>query len=226
MFKSYKYIKIIYLSILFFVSPCIASSALSEDWSVPGGAVRLIQRFESFSPGVYKDSGGNPTIGYGHLVTRGESYEGKTLSEPQALRLLVSDIHDRANIKPLVKVKIDPWHEDALTSLCFNIGLGNFRKADVLTTVNTKGCDAAREYFGHWRRVTVGGSKVISTGLIKRRFAELFVFAGEDLDPSSDLIPSEQWGIDPMPITDENWGRLSSALREEAVEIYKECTAE
>jgi|GEM_PF-6762220 len=48
-------------------------------------------------------------------------------------------------------------------------------------------------------------------------------------DPQSDSspqVPSEQWGVEPMEKTDENWGRINSALRHEAVKCYQDYVAE
>ncbi|MBM3609914.1 MAG: lysozyme [Alphaproteobacteria bacterium] len=174
-------------------------------------------RFENFSPIIYADITGNPTIGYGHLVTAGENYYG-ALNQDDALGLLVSDIESKANIMPYLGVSLEENQLDALTSLCFNIGIGNFMRSTLLQKINMEDTYGSYEYFGHWRNA----NGVVSTGLIKRRFAELFVFANQELDPSDDTAPSMQWGLDPMPITDENWRRIGYDLRNEAVAIYQD----
>jgi len=195
--------------------------AASHD-SVSGGSVRIIRHFEAFSPGVYNAGDGKRTIGYGHVITSGETLGSKPISEKEAFDLMVKDIRTRANIIPLVHTKRSQNELDALTSLCFNIGLTNFSGSEVLKKVNAGETEDAYEYFGHWRR---SGSQILP-GLIKRRFAELFIFADKSLDPSSSIVPSEQWGVEPMEKTDENWGRINSALRHEAVKCYQDYVAE
>jgi hypothetical protein len=55
---------------------------------------------------------------------------------------------------------------------------------------------------------------------------ELVVFANKLLDPKSNLLPNEQWGVS-LKYTDKNWKVLKkihknsrSNLLEEAVQIY------
>ncbi len=180
-------------------------------------ARKIIKRFEGFEPNVYKDCAGHPTIGYGHKITAGEDFTGRTLSDEEASELLVLDILAKADITPYVIPGLEENQRDALTSLCYNIGVGNFSKSTVLKKVNEGDLLGAFEYFGHWRRA---GGEVVK-GLVKRRFAELFVFADRTLDPSDSTAPSAQWGMEPMVITDGNWGLLTPALREEAVQIYE-----
>lgn len=195
--------------------------ASAEDKPVSVGAVRLIRRFEGFRASVYEDCAGHSTIGYGHLITASEGVlAAKVLSEDEAQALLVKDIQTKADISRYVHVGLSQNQTDALTSLCFNIGYGNFSGSTVLKKVNAGETIEAYEYFGHWRRA---GGKIFP-GLIKRRFAELFVFADQALDPADDKLPSIQWGLEPMKITDENWLSLRADLRNEAVKIYENYT--
>lgn len=182
----------------------------------------LIKRFEDFRASAYADSAGNPTIGYGHLLVSGEdALAAATLTEEQATELLEADIASKADISKIITpdawAYLEPHQSDALTSLCFNIGSGNFTCADVVARVNAGDVMGAVEYFGHWRRV----GRTILPGLIKRRLAEACIFADCELDPAGD-VPSTQWGLGEMAITDENWGRVGEDLRTEAVKIFKE----
>ena len=175
---------------------------------------------------MYVDSGGKPTIGYGHLIIEGDGVNpGSLLTKQQGEILLIEDIKTRADILPYLSDSLSSPLSDkqyaALTSLCFNIGAVRFEDSTVLGKVNDSDFEGVYEYFGHWRRV--GGSEgSIMPGLIKRRFTEMFLFADQSLDPSDDTIPSEQWGLPPMPITDENWELISIEQKEEAVNVYNE----
>ncbi len=46
------------------------------------------------------------------------------------------------------------------------------------------------------------------------------IYADRPLNPNNSTSPGDQWNIDAMPITDENWRRLRSDLRSEAVDIF------
>lgn len=207
--------KSIYLSLVVITS--IFSTACAS-----GGALRIIQEFEDFRPTIYDDGYGNPTIGFGHLLTTGENFDDVELDEDQARELLISDITKKADISNYITVDLEAYQADALTSLCFNIGIGNFSGSTLVSKINQEETEGAYEYFGHWRKA--GGS--ISKGLVKRRFTELMVFASQELDPEDDTPPSDQWNVEPMPITDENWKLLDTSLRDEAVQIYKDYESE
>ncbi|MBY0462915.1 MAG: lysozyme [Alphaproteobacteria bacterium] len=188
--------------------------------SVSLKTVGIIKRFEGFRAAVYDDCAGHKTIGYGHLITRSDGdLASRVLSESEGQTLLMTDIQTKANILPNVSVSLSQNQFDALTSLCFNIGTKAFSGSDVLKRVNAGEIIEAYEYFGHWRRA---GGEIVD-GLMKRRFAELFIFADNILNPEDDRAPSIQWGTAPMEITDGNWTRLRKrpGLLREAVEIYQ-----
>ena len=53
----------------------------------------LIKRFEGFSPTIYLDAAGLPTIGYGHLLRPGEAEMFKGgISEEAGIALLIKDV--------------------------------------------------------------------------------------------------------------------------------------
>lgn len=187
--------------VFFTVSSSYFSVFASDDrLSLSLKTVGIIKRFEGFKNSVYLDSARHPTIGYGHLITSSDGdLAGRVLSEGEGEALLMADIQIKADIFPHLCVTLSQNQFDALTSLCFNIGYGNFSKSTVLQKVNAGRIVEAYEYFGHWRRA---GGTVID-GLMKRRFAELFIFADKTLDPEDDRVPSIQWELSgPMEVTD------------------------
>ena len=129
--KAYKKI-ILILALSCFSTDLYKACASGDDTAVSGGALRIIQRFENFSPSVYDDSAGNPTIGYGHLITADEDYTDVELSEDEARTLLVTDMREKSNISDYLTVDLEYYQRDALISLCFNIGIGNFSKSTLL----------------------------------------------------------------------------------------------
>lgn len=204
-----------------FLSISSILKASSYDNGITSAALmNVVRRFENFSPIAYYGSGENfQTIGFGHRIMSNEQHLSKqTLSESQAYSLMSQDLRTRANIGKYINVPLNDYQYDALRSLCFNIGEGNFATSTLVKTVNSEGGDSTSsyEFFGHWRKA----AGAISNGIIKRRFGELMIYADRPLDPDDPTLPSDQWNIDAMPITDENWRRLRPDLRSEALDIF------
>lgn len=173
---------------------------------------RLIKYFESYRATSYFDVTNHPTIGYGHLITPSEFelYHNITLTEDQAEELLQKDIEERANIADVVP-DLDQYSMGqiaALTSLCFNIGIVNFKMSTLLKHLKAK--QDITDDFAQWRR---SGGKIYQ-GLEKRRLVEQMIYRDDVLDPRGDL-PSVQWEKD-LPTTDENWKNLKPIIRLEA----------
>jgi lysozyme len=69
--------------------PCLGNCQPSP------AAVGVIKHFEGYSPIIYKDAAGYPTIGFGHLIKPGERIEEPLLGKA-AERLLLQDIRSKA----------------------------------------------------------------------------------------------------------------------------------
>lgn len=129
--------------------------------------VALIKRFEGFSPTVYKDAVGIPTIGYGHVVRKGETFTRLTEAEAEALLRQDVGIAERAALRLTTRALTDGQF-DALVSFVFNLGSGAYQRSTLRRKVNG-GYDAeVPEEFLRW--VWAGGRKL--RGLIRRRTAE------------------------------------------------------
>ena len=180
--------------------------------SYGSGLANFIETFEGFESTAKPCPAGYETIGFGHKLEAGEKFG--TLSRDQAVALLQRDIVTRGNIRPHITVDLEPHQYDALTSIAFNCGVSAIAQSTLLEKVNNGELTESLEHFGHWRK---GGGKILN-GLVKRRFAEAFLFADKVMDPDGPL-PSQQWGM-PMAITDENWDVLRPAYKQEAVRAY------
>lgn len=133
----------------------------------------LIKQFESFRKSAYLCSAGVWTIGYGH--TQGVK-AGDVVSEEQAIELLRQDVADAENIiNDLIAVPLKQCQFDALVSLVYNIGGGNFYNSTIRRLINEKCKDRGRlqHAWGMWRRA---GGRTLS-GLIRRREAEFKLFS-------------------------------------------------
>jgi lysozyme len=142
--------------------------------SVNDAGVKQIAKFESFSPTIYRDSAGNQTIGYGHLITVSDgSIYDNGITQDQALKLLHADISTaEKSVNNLVKVPLNQNQFNALVSLVFNIGSGNFAKSSILRELNRGNYRQAASDFALYNRA----DHKINIGLIKRRDIEASIF--------------------------------------------------
>lgn len=147
------------------------SAGLNMQISLAG--ISHIKGWEGFKPNVYDDAGGKATIGYGHLILPYERFS--TISESEAVRILVKDLSDAENtVNEAVEVPLTQNQYDALVSFVFNVGGGAFRRSTLLKKINAGQLSAAKTEFLKW--VKAGGKKV--DGLVNRRIADAKLFEG------------------------------------------------
>lgn len=144
--------------------------------------IDLIKSFEDCRLTAYQDSVGVWTIGYGH--TNGV-YAGMTITQAQAEEFLRSDLKTAENaVNGKVTYPITQNMFDALVSLTFNIGTGNFGSSTLLKKLNQGDINGAANEFDRW--VYAGGK--VEPGLVRRRAAEKEMFLN-GATPSYDEIP-------------------------------------
>lgn len=144
-------------------------------------ATDLVASFEGCSLVAYQDGNGIWTIGYGHT---GGVKEGDTCTQPQALEWLSEDLTTADDaIARLVTVPLAQNEWDALTSLVFNIGQGNFEHGGdngtpsaVLRCINAGDTNGCCRHFMDWKNV----AGKVSPGLVRRRTAEQAMFSGAE----------------------------------------------
>jgi lysozyme len=137
-------------------------------------AIALIQEFEGLATECYADVGGKATIGYGHLIRKGESFT--TIDEAEAVRILCADLEDaEACIEASVEVDLTQAQFDALCSFVFNLGCEQFKRSTLLRLLNGGDYTAAAGEFPRWCRV---GRNAVP-GLLRRRIAEQMLFQSE-----------------------------------------------
>jgi lysozyme len=134
-------------------------TALSSD-----GLQQLMGR-EGFSATPYSDFKGS-SIGYGHLILAGESFD--SITQEQGAQLLAGDVSwAEAAVRSNVKAPIQQCQFDALVSLCFNIGAPAFAKSTLVKKINDYDQTASAQ-FDVW--VKAGGQ--VNAGLVQRRASE------------------------------------------------------
>lgn len=132
--------------------------------------INLIKKWEGFRARAYLDPVGVWTIGYGH--THGVQ-PGQTITEPQALQLLESEVQHYADaVKRLVTVALNQNQFDALTSFTYNLGVGAFSQSTLLCLLNQEQYQGAADQFLRW--VHAGGH--VLPGLVSRRQEERGLF--------------------------------------------------
>ncbi|MCG7878335.1 MAG: lysozyme [Candidatus Thiodiazotropha endolucinida] len=129
--------------------------------------IDLIKRFEGFSSTVYICPAGYQTIGYGHLVRSGESFN--EISETEAEELLRKDVEsaERAVLR-LVNVPLTDGQFDALVSFTFNLGSGAFQRSTLRRKVNHQAHAEVPEQLMRW----VWARGRMLRGLVIRRTSE------------------------------------------------------
>ena len=135
----------------------------------------MIETFEGMRLEAYQDQRGIWTIGYGH-TDPAVVVEGLTCTQGEADAWLASDLFNAESaVTRFVKAPLNQNQFDALVSLTYNIGAGNFQQSTVLKRLNLTqpaDYDGAAEAFLMWDK-TNGET---NAGLLNRRTAEKTLF--------------------------------------------------
>lgn len=129
----------------------------------------------------YNDAIGYATIGVGHLigkraVTSEDKAKYANFTQQNALDLLKVDIATYVkSINSLLIVPVNQGQFDAMVSLAFNIGIGNFTTSSVLKYTNMRMFHKAQDSFALWNKA---GGKVLA-GLTRRRAGEAVMYGGK-----------------------------------------------
>ena len=125
--------------------------------------IEKIKEFEGLRLRAYRDSGGKPTIGYGH--TLGVKM-GQRITERQAEEMLEQDLWVAGRF-PNTMEEIDTQGKyDAVVSFIFNLGVGNFKRSTLYRRILHHASDKLIQ--AEFRRWVHAGGKVLP-GLVKRR---------------------------------------------------------
>lgn len=131
----------------------------------------FIAKWEGFSPTMYLDAAELPTIGFGHLIRKGEVFS--TMTRKDAIELLRKDAHIAVEaVNRLVKVALTQNQFDALVSFVFNLGATAFKDSTLLKHINANRHSKTEQEFMKW--VYAGGKK--RPGLINRRKEEAALY--------------------------------------------------
>ena len=147
---------------------------------ISNNGINLIKHFEGLSLKPYLDVVNIPTIGWGNTfyedgtkVTLKDQPVTKERANELLEKIVNKDFADK--IFPLIKVKVSQNQFDAMVSLAYNIGVGNFSKSTLLKKVNSGDFDGASNEFLKWNKS--GGKELL--GLTKRRQREYEMFKND-----------------------------------------------
>lgn len=128
----------------------------------------LIQAFEGFSARVYLDVAGIATIGYGHVIKKGEQFSIITRGEAEIL--LRQDIAEAERaVCRLITIPLKDGQFDALVSFTYNLGAAALQRSTLRRKINRGEQDSIPHEFRRW--VYAGGKQW--PGLLRRREAEI-----------------------------------------------------
>lgn len=138
----------------------------------------LLQGHEKCVLRAYRDQGkrgGVWTIGWGH--TGPEVVEGLFWTQEQADEALLTDLGnaERAVISYVLRV-LNENQFSALVDFVYNEGAGTFFESSVLVLLNHGEFDTACEHLALYDKEHVGGLKVSSVELARRRAEEQALF--------------------------------------------------
>lgn len=100
---------------------------------------------------AYPDIYGNATIGIGHYIQKGEEYLLNGITRPQGKKIFANDlVKAESAVRDSVKVPLKSYQRDALISMAFNIGAGNFKKSDLVRYINAGTDSKIKTGFMNW----------------------------------------------------------------------------
>lgn len=155
--------------------------------------IDLIKKYEGFKDRSYVCPAGVRTIGYGTTRINGRPVQrGMSCTRAQAEGWLRNDADDFLDqIEPMIRDSsiLDQNQIDALASFVYNVGIGNFKKSNLLKHINDGFLVLAADEFKRWNK---GGGRVLA-GLVDRREeeAELFRSFKNDKEFKSEKVKAK-----------------------------------
>jgi lysozyme len=143
---------------------------------------KLIREFEGCKLEAYLCSASVATIGWGStFYADGTPVKlGDTITQDEADKLFKLTLVSYVKcVAKQLKTKVSQNQFDAMVSLCYNIGCGNFKKSSVLSKTNANPNDPTiTNSFLLWNKAS---GKIVK-GLTRRREAEGILFTTVDND--------------------------------------------
>jgi len=153
----------------------IVAMTLFAAKTVSSQGIAILKQREELRLKKYKDIAGIWTVGYGHVILPSEKLD--TITPEKAEQILRKDLKIAESVvNRYVSVPLTPGQFDALVSLVFNIGEGNFSGSTLLEKLNKYDYQGALAEFPRWNKARQNGELRVSQGLINRRKEEQEMF--------------------------------------------------
>ncbi len=175
----------------------------SEMRHINASGLDLVRGSESFRSNAYTCPGGKPTIGYGHVILAGETFQ-EPISVAQAHSILAKDLAvAEAAVARLVTVPLTDNQFAALVSFTFNLGQGNLSESTLLKKLNAGDYQGAANEFPRWNKA---GGQVLD-GLVARREAEraLFLTPDQPAEQEAAEVPTAPFPASEKEASTMNW---------------------
>jgi len=144
---------------------------------VPPQALALVKSSEGFRASCYSDTGGLPTIGYGHKLRPGDPLLVSTISEAAAEELAEQDLAAAGaqltsvlGDAQITELSDGQW--SALLDFTFNEGIGQFEASTLCAKIKTGQLASASIEFNRWVYGKVNGVETVLSDLVARRASE------------------------------------------------------
>ncbi len=149
---------------------------LKKPMKISPRGLQEIKNHEGWRDYVYKDAVGLPTIGYGHLIKKGESFPSRITKE-FGEKLLLSDVaRFEKRVNEIVKVPLTQNQFDVLVSFLFNLGVHALDGSISLRLLNQGLYKQFADRLLLWNKGMIGGRLVEIQGLTNRRIKERKLF--------------------------------------------------
>lgn len=154
-----------------------SSASIAGSMQISDTGIRFIANHEGYSATAYRGADSqNQTIGYGHVLTQGETYS--SLTQPQAYALLKSDLspYETSVNKEFSGTYLTQNQFNALVSFSYNLGTHIWSKVPQLTN-DIKNGASADVLKADFERVSYCNGRQLK-GLVNRRLDEFKMFEG------------------------------------------------
>ena len=170
--------------------------------------LEFIKAWEGFRARAARRPDGSYVIGYGHTE---RARSGMEIDRQTAETLLLYDLRPVLDaISGEIHAPLQRRQIDALVSLVFNIGIGNWKRSGMIRHLNEGRVLEAASLFEVWRCARIEGEVMVVDALVRRRAAERALFlmlpSGVAPAPSAELHvvadPKAALGMPPQsPVT-------------------------
>ena len=153
---------------------------IKKDYLITDGLVKFVASYEGYSATAYRGADyQNRTIGYGHVIMPGETYN--YLTEPEARNLLKSDLNVTAiQVKKVLnskEIKLNTYQFDSLVSFAYNCGVQGLSNSRLLRDIKNKAdLEEIKDAFLAWRHC----NGIELEGLRRRRVEEFEMYSTGD----------------------------------------------